>query len=876
MYMGNELMNEEGRRGREQTAMLGENIRRKRMEQNISQEFLAERLAISRQSISKWENGLSEPSTKNLAQLAAVFHCEMHELLGEGAQSEEAENIPVIGVALSSRNIRKLKYFFQEMPSDVLDCYGSSFVISCGKNVSERRDLTALVEKYSGHSALSLLPGDRISPGKVYLMDSGDHGGSFDQFFASLAQQYGQNAVAVFFSDLERDGMKGIRQVKKAGGMTVLSETEKAHKDDKYWRVSDSSLFDYILEPVHIGYWIAGHIRRKFFYQEEKYNGFVSSSFFHRVQECLKKIGSLPLADLKEGILVKALLERFNASGLPSLEHYGRLLENSEEEQQKMKQSVLKYFCARKDDWTSLLELEDVMLDMYPEFDSIRIWLAGCGNGLDAYVIAMMLSDYMESHQWHGRVKLFATDVDEEIVSAAIQGRFTEDDIKDLPSIWKRKYFLQRESGYQVNQVIRNMIIFSVHDVLTNPPFSKLDLLICRNVLQKFRIRSRKAMIARFSYALNQNGCLVLGQGEDIDELFLWFENIEECDGHVWKKQKSAPLALNMPVTEQEHFSVGKVVEELLAASIPSCIIVDERYEILYTGQEAGKYLQFKAGEFSKNLFDNIDRKISVLIDMALKYLQQEDNHHKSMVLNTNDKASGDINIHVLSRVIKGYTYYLIWFEKLDKDEKQDKMYEIFSQKEEKLEQELSILQANLYQAMKDLDNTRDKYELINEKLQSSNEELTLMNDELQVVNQELTASNRKLTRVNSEYQNKINEMPDFLQEGIDFFELMDLQAIYLDRNLCIKKMSAGIPDITHVKEYDLDRNISTLTLMDGYLGWQDDVKAAGRGNKIVRVLNEASGNRYIVQILPYILTENKPAGYVILIQTVYGKRSDK
>ena len=169
---------------------------------------------------------------------------------------------------------------------------------------------------------------------------------------------------------------------------------------------------------------------------------------------------------------------------------------------------------------------------------------------------------------------------------------------------------------------------------------------------------------------------------------------------------------------------------------------------------------------------------------MALKYLQQEDNHHKSMVLNTNDKASGDINIHVLSRVIKGHTYYLIWFEKLDKDEKQDKMYEIFSQKEEKLEQELSILQANLYQAMKDLDNTRDKYELINEKLQSSNEELTLMNDELQVMNQELTASNRKLTRVNSEYQNKINEMPNFLQEGIDFFELMDLQAIYLDRNL--------------------------------------------------------------------------------------------
>ena len=871
--MRNGPIKEEGRRGRDQSAMLGENIRRKRVEQNISQEFLAERLAISRQSISKWENGLSEPSTKNLTQLAAIFHCEVRELIGDDAQSEDAANLFVIGIAVSCEDFEKLKYFFQEMPSDVSDCYGSSFVITCGEGISRKKELAAMIEKYSGRSVHRMPPGERVQPGSIYLMDNRCREGSLDHFFGTLAQQYGKNVVAVFFSGWERGGLKGIRQVKQAGGMTVLREVEKNRLDDSYRSVSGGDLFDYILEPAHMGYWIAEHIRRIFFTQEGK-DGFVLSSFSYRVQESLKKIGSIPLLDLKEDILIKALLERSKACRLSSLEYYGRLLEASEEEQKKMKQSILKIFCTRSEDWTSLLGLKELILNRNPEANGMRIWLAGCGNGLDAYVIAMMLSDHMESHKWHGKLKLFATDMDEEIVSAAVQGHFSEDDIQNLPETWRRKYFRQTASGYQVSQAIRNMIIFSVHDVLTNPAFSRLDFLICRNILRKFRVLSRKTVVAKFSHALNQDGYLVLGRGEDIDELLLWFQNVEKFDGRVWKKQKSAPLALNTPLPE-EQFSVGQVVEKLLTASIPSCIIVDERYEILYTGPEVSKYLQFKTGEFSRNLFDNMDRKISVSIDTALKYLQQRDTRQEIMVTNTNDASLGNINIHVLGRAIKGHDYYLIWFEHPSAEKKQDDIYRFFSQKEEKLEQELSILQTKLYQTMEELDDTRDKYELMNEKLHSSNEELILMNDELQVTNQELAASNRKLTRVNSEYQKEMSEMPDFLQEGIDFFKLMELQAIFLDRNFCIKKMSSGIPDLTHVKEHDLGKDISALTLMDGYLGWLDDVKEAKKGCRIFRVLDGPPGKRYMVQVLPHILSENGPAGYVILIQTIDGQRSE-
>ena len=245
-------------------------------------------------------------------------------------------------------------------------------------------------------------------------------------------------------------------------------------------------------------------------------------------------------------------------------------------------------------------------------------------------------------------------------------------------------------------------------------------------------------------------------------------------------------------------------------------------------------------------------------------------------MLNPSAGSSDSANIHVLRRVIKNQSYYLIWFDALDADKNTGNTYEIAPQKEKKLRQELNILQANLSQTMNDLDNTRERYEIINEKLQSSNEELTLMNDELQVLNQELAASNRRLTRTNSEYQEKLNEMPDFLRDGIDFFKLMELQAIFLDKNFCIRKMSAEIPDITHVKKDDLGRNISTLTIMNGYLGWQDDVKAARSGRKTFRVLNDVSGKRYFVQILPYFLAEDSPTEYVILIQTINERRSDR
>lgn len=873
--MGNGFTEDIGKKARRSNLVLGENIRRKRTERNISQEELAERLDISRQSISKWETGLSEPSAKNLTQLARIFRCELSELIGAEEPPEGKRDFAVIGVEAVPLDMGRLQAFFQELPLDIMDCCGASIMIAWSGVPEEKEPLEELVRKYTEHGCRTGFPEEILEPDAVYLADRKSYGGDLDGFFGTLARRYGENTVAVIFSDCAKNGRDGVEQVKKAGGICFLCEPEKKTEEApyQYWNAPDTGLFDYVLEPVNMGYWIANHVRKRFYGREGKYQGFLSERFYHRVYESLKNTGVSSYGDFKEEYIIRFVRQRIEETGVSSLEAYGRMLKESPDEQNKLAERIRLYMWKNTGDGTELLELAGLIEEIKPEINGIRIWIAGSGKGLDAYVAAMMLSDYMEHHRWYDKIKIFATDAEEELVSEAIKGIFEPAEISNLPEEWKRKYFQKKEFGFQVSQVIRNMIIFSVHDILNDPPFSRLDLLICRDVMKKFRIRSRKTIIARFSYALNQNGYLVLGKGEDIGELCNWFVCEEQYQGRIWRKQKSAHLSVNRGLAEKESLSVGKVVEELLTASMPACIIVDERQEILYTGKEAGKYLQFKAGKFSKNLFDNVDRKTRILIDMALKYLEPERDNQKIMVVREGENGEDSVNIYALGKMIREHCYYLIWFESQEDREKKNNEYEFFNRREEKLERELDISQNNLYQAIKELDDTRDKYELINEKLQSANEELTLMNDELQMTNQELAASNRKLTRVNVEYQRRLNEMPDFSREGIDFFELMGLQTVFLDRNFCVKKFSEDIPHITNIKEYDIDRSMADMNLMNGYLGWREDVKAAGRGERVLRVVDGQEGSRYVVQLLPYGPEGKKPFGYVIVIQNIQRKR---
>ena len=758
-------------------AALGDNIRKKRSEKNISQEYLAEMLDISRQSISKWENGLSEPSRKNLIQLADIFDCELVELLGneEGAKGKDVnDKTVVIGLSAGQADINRLKDFLREMPPDIFDCYRVDIVIAWGGDRKKINQLASRIERYTGHKvyfAESVL--EELEPNRICLMALGED--EIDGFFEDISRQYGQDAIGVFLSQVRRK-LPGIARLRKGGGLTICCEPE-ATQTGSVWNTSLLGEFEHVMEPLSMGYWIAGYVRKVFLESENGTADILDDKNYRRIVYALKKKSALPIGDFREAYVIMGLLESIRRRpSFPANNFYVDYLESQPEEQEYLFESIMR--CTRKNlpEVTELLALKKVIPEIRLDKNEIRIWVTDCGNGLEAYTVGMLLADYLKESVRDSGIKIFATDMDEGTITKAIKGVYKEEEIKELPEKWRENYFQRSAGGWNISQSIRNMVIFSVHDIVTSPPFSRLDMIICRNAVNIFRIHSRRAIMKRFSYALKQDGLLMLGEGQEIKETFQWFTRIEGHDT-LYRRQKGVHY-LKPPLNEnpeKERSANSRVIEEILSAGIPSCIVTDEAYEIIYVGQQGGRYLEFKAGEFSRNLFDILDKEIGIYVNMLVRKLEKEEGteNRESAVMK---RKTGSIVLHVIRKFITESWYYLVWFEEKDEEEMRKRMTDDYERAE--LEKELRLSQESLLQALEELELLRNKYEVSNEKLQSANEELVVINDELQVSNGELAATNRKLARVNSELtaaNKKLAEKNNNFQKEINkMMELSD------------------------------------------------------------------------------------------------------
>ncbi len=729
-------------------AALGDNIRQKRQEKHISQEYLAEMLDISRQSISKWENGLSEPSRKNLVQLADIFECELSELLHEEDAGGTKEKTVVIGVAAEQADLGRVKEFFREMPPDVYDCYHASILIAWDGMPEELEQIAERIEQFTKHEVYFVdSVSDMIVPDRIYLTDC--RTGGFDEFFLHLASLYGKNAIGVLLS-VDKGKLEGIGCLRKQGGFAICCEPEETK--NSAWNAGLRGEFEYVIEPLAMGYCIAAYLRKKYMQSEDTASDILDEKYYRRIVRALKRKSELPIEDFREAYVIMGLLECMKRrTSFPAADFYVDYLEESGEEQEYLFQSIIRYTKKSAPGLAALFELKRILAKAQLKGREIRIWVTDCGNGLEAYAVAMMLADYLQNDIKCSTIKIFATDMEESIITAAIKARYTERELTEIPERWKKKYFQRDADGWLIGQTIRNMVIFSVHDILTNPPFARLDVIVCRNAMNIFRIRSRRTMMKRFSYALKQGGFLMLGRGQEINETLRWFARAEGCQT-LYKKEKGVhflkPVAAEN--VEKEHPATSRVVEEILAASVPSCIIADEQYEIIYVGQQAGEFLEFKAGEFSRNLFDNLDREIGIYVNMLIRKLKKVDmpQSRDSAVIK---KSTGKLVLYVLRKLILESWYYLIWFEEWDDAGQEKERHSEADCERAELERELRLSQDSLIQALEELENLKNKYEVSNEKLQSANEELVVINDELQVANGELTATNRKLARVNGE-----------------------------------------------------------------------------------------------------------------------------
>ena len=291
--------------------VLEANIRRKRMEMSISQEYLAEMLGVSRQSVSKWENGLSSPSQKNLIQIARVFECEISDfIMPEEDERKEKEPIFAVAVAVESSDIAKLKYFFQGMPSDLYGDYNVTFFIGYNGNMEQQdMEIKAFVEEYSGRQVFQLRDLNEALPNRIYFMAMEDYRNGLDSFFYEIAYLFGEYCAAVLLSGRENSGTKGIIYIKKQGGLSILCEPESKAFMGDIWKAVRQNSFDHILEPVNIGYMIGLFVRKSFLEKKGYSWGVEEEKTLQTIGGILEQSSELPIGNLKEDLLIRAFIE---------------------------------------------------------------------------------------------------------------------------------------------------------------------------------------------------------------------------------------------------------------------------------------------------------------------------------------------------------------------------------------------------------------------------------------------------------------------------------------------------------------------------------------------------------------------------------------
>lgn len=725
---------------------------------------------------------------------------------------------------------------------------------------------------------------------KLFLEDQNVKKGlnlPIDMFFKSLAAEKGKDSIGVILSGTGSDGTLGTRAIKEAGGM-IMAQDEITAKFDGMPRSSIATgLVDYVLPPDKMPGEILNYTKHPFVRKDTSHENILSKNIdsLTKIILILRDYSGIDFSYYKENTIIRRLERRVSINRFNTIEEYLVHLSESDKEKDTLYREMLIGVTRFFRDHEAFASLEkNVIPKIFDQRkDAIRIWTAGCSTGEEVYSVALLLQEYMTQRNIRCDIKIFATDIDRQSLEIAGQGFYPDSIVSDIDPVLLKKYFTRHENGYQVNENIRKMVVFATHNLLKDPPFSKLDLLICRNLFIYFKPEMQQRLLSMFYYSLNPNGYLFLGSSETIGDMGQAFSNTDiKWKIYHYKAGYKPPIIKSIPSpqkTKQEHETLyasrsrlhegvkfEKLLEGALAAHMPPSVIVDDNGNIVHVINDVNKFINIPSGRFSQNLLAVLPKELALFVSNLLRRVKAEN----KTVLYRNIvglKGVGKKNVSLQGRCIRvdNSKFCLISFilEKkepspITKDAASVNVEKQISTRMAELEKELQTTKENLQATVEELETS-------NEELQSSNEELIASNEELQSTNEELQSVNEELYTVNSEYQNKIEELTRLNNDLDNLLRNIEVGAVYIDSNMLIRKITPLVGKITNILPTDIGRPVAHLSVMHQYPEMPDDI------NKVMDTLQSVDkeivgkgGENYFVRIRPYRTAKNAVDGILI------------
>ncbi|HEX8842275.1 MAG TPA: CheR family methyltransferase, partial [Sphingomicrobium sp.] len=720
------------------------------------------------------------------------------------------------------------------------------------------------------------------------------HRGTVDSMLISLAEHAQDRSVAVILNGLGSDGTAGVSATKQYGGLSIAESLNGEADAAEQGAASPAGIVDLLLPLEQIPSQIALYIRGLETVGAPEAAGEISeqvASLLTQIAGTLRTVTGNDFHGYKRNTFLRRVQRRMQVVQAPSIADYASRLKKDRDEVHHLFQDLLigvtQFFRDAKEFDALEKELPKLFEGKGPN-DHFRVWVLGCATGEEAYSIAILLSEYLETVDNGPTVQIFATDLDARALGAARAGRYASGISEHVTPERLRRWFVKEGDTYRVVKELREMCIFSPHNLIKDAPFSRIDLLSCRNLLIYLNSDLQNRVIPIFHFSLRPGGLLFLGASENVTRHQKLFAPVDRKNRLFRRLETPTKVLPEFPLVARQPrelaaekaaapprpgglvATIGRRAEQIADRYAPAYVIIDTQHEVLHFSGRTGKFLEPAAGAASLNLFNLVHRDLRLDLRAALHQATEERARveHDRIPVRENGK-SGLVNL-IIEPILDGpdLTALIVLFQEggpIIESTSPAGRKGASDEHVERLESELRLTKERLQATIEELESTNEELKSSNEEYQSINEELQSSNEELETSKEELQSVNEELQTVNAELDHRVRDLARANSDLRNLLESTQIATIFLDNDLRVRSFTPAATEIFHLLETDIGRPIDHLGTRVSYPELSDDVhKVLTKLGTAEREVKSREGSHYIARVHPYRSVDNFIAGAVL------------
>jgi two-component system, chemotaxis family, CheB/CheR fusion protein len=837
-------------------------------------------------------------------------------------EPEQKTNAFVVGIGASAGGIAPLRQFFEGVSRDS----GMAYVVILHLSPQHESNLPELLQHRTMLPVMQVNEPVKVEPNHVYVippmkylvMSDGmirltdperphGHPTAIDLFFRSLADAYGKDAVAILLSGVGADGTIGIGRIKEQGGFAIAQDPDEAEYDNMPRSAIDAGLIDIVLPVAEMPAKLIA-IRETARHlpipdeQEEEIPPEVDEAALRNITTVLRLRTGNDFSQYRRPTLLRRIARRMQVRELHDLNLYLEFLRDHPEEISALLSDLLitvTNFFRDRESFESLASaiIPHLFEGKGPE-DQVRVWSAACATGEEAYSLAMILAEHASRISDPPKIQIFATDIDDRALANAREGRYPDAISLDVGPERLRRFFNKEDNHYQIKKTIREMVLFAPHNLLSDPPFSRLDLVSCRNLMIYLNRDMQERVLETLHFAIRPDGYLFLGPSESADSVLSLFVPIDKKSS-IYRRSRVELLLPNflddkreprIPTIEFHRrgvTSAGELHHEVVERLAPPSVLVNEEFDIIHLSSQAGRYMQVAGGEPARNLLKLIDPALQLDLRTALFEAKSHADGNAAVVRKVRFNRDGETRVLNLSvrqvrsgpRSAEGF--FLVIFDETTELAKEevprtaDEAAQMTLVRQ--LERELQEMKDQLRMTIEQHETSTEELRASNEELQAINEELRSATEELETSKEELQSVNEELSTVNQEYKEKIDEVRRSNSDLQNLISSIDIATIFVDRAFQIKRYTPRAQTLFNIGPNDIGRPLDHFTNKLDYGGLhQDAEQVLNRLQPFEREIRGTDGRWYLAHLTPYRTSEDKIDGVVLTFVDITSRKSSE